>query len=245
MKCGNLAGSHRKKTGVLFATTSQLPSSVRNLTEKPLGSRAQSCEPLISQPDPAHGNARPTLSWHLALSLSLLLMPSIPDDQCPSIRWPVRPPGQLLLGPCHKTWCTWGGSLYSVSWGEVLPQEAPDTLGSIAAVAKWPDDLNLQLCRRLPPERLLQDLGIPQRPKPLFTSTDWFLCLYQGSCRPGTTAHENTQVLTPGGIPFLLIQHETQNIAVSLNLALIISVGLCKSSKDPSCSRGGADVSIM
>ena len=45
MKCGNLAGSRRKKTGVLLATISQLPSSVRNLTEKPLGSRAQSGEP--------------------------------------------------------------------------------------------------------------------------------------------------------------------------------------------------------
>lgn len=45
MKCGNLAASLRKKTGVLFATTSQLPSSVLNLTEKPLGSLAQSCEP--------------------------------------------------------------------------------------------------------------------------------------------------------------------------------------------------------
>ena len=45
MKCGNLAGSRKKKTGVLFATRSQFPSSVLNLTEKPLGSRAQSWEP--------------------------------------------------------------------------------------------------------------------------------------------------------------------------------------------------------
>ena len=38
-------GSRRKKTGVLLATMSQLPSSVFILIEKPRGSRAQSCEP--------------------------------------------------------------------------------------------------------------------------------------------------------------------------------------------------------
>src|SRR5690242_2344370 len=44
-KWGNLAGSRRKKTGVLLATISRLPSLVKNFTENPRGSRAQSCEP--------------------------------------------------------------------------------------------------------------------------------------------------------------------------------------------------------
>lgn len=42
---GNLAGSHRKKTGVFFATISHFPAFARNLTEKPRGSLARSKEP--------------------------------------------------------------------------------------------------------------------------------------------------------------------------------------------------------
>ena len=45
IKCGNLAGSRRKNTGVLLATRSQLPSSVQNLIANPRGPRTRSCEP--------------------------------------------------------------------------------------------------------------------------------------------------------------------------------------------------------
>lgn len=46
MKFGNLAGSRRKKIGVLLNTQSIFPSSVLNLTENPLGSLAASGLPL-------------------------------------------------------------------------------------------------------------------------------------------------------------------------------------------------------
>lgn len=45
IKCGNFAGSLRKKTGVLLNTQSQLPSSVLSLMANPRGSRAVSALP--------------------------------------------------------------------------------------------------------------------------------------------------------------------------------------------------------
>ena len=46
MKSGNLEGSLMKKTGVLFPTISQLPSSVYIFTANPLGSLSVSAEPF-------------------------------------------------------------------------------------------------------------------------------------------------------------------------------------------------------